>query len=236
MASSKKSKPSTSGSTAKRELLALEREMRRLRAIVKREDRAPDKAWRESALGRRILQETRQEISDFLSNVSHELRLAQIEATYRVGVNKDGTIDGELRVPYPSWVTNTDKAVDVLNHVEEAMDRVPHAQHISVGFTLNQKANEDGIRATVLQYMKYQGELRLNPNYYDTASGQAISFQAAYTVLFNIYKAHGMLPTGMLVRISWSRDGVLRRQNDHELRSKASGTKRRTARGRRQER
>jgi hypothetical protein len=164
----------------------------------------------------------RREVSDFLSNVKHELTLSGINARYSVVKNKDLTIDAELRVPYPDTVEDVDDATDVLNQVEEALDRIPHMQFISVGFSLNQKANEEGVRASALQYVKYEGELRLNPNFYDTSTGQPVAFQVAYEVLRNITKAHGMLPTGMLIRFAWSPSGWLMRKNDTDLRKPAN--------------
>lgn len=167
----------------------------------------------------------RKELSDFLDNVKAELALSGINARYRVVKNKDLSVDAELRVPYPSRVRNVDQATDVLNLVEETLDRMPHIQFITVGFTLNPQANEEGVRATALQYQKYEGELRLNPNYYDTSSGQAVSFQVAYEVLRNIENAHGMLPTGMLVRCAWSPSGFLMRKNDTDVRKPSTKPK-----------
>ena len=163
----------------------------------------------------------RKDLSDFLDNVKSELSLSGINARYRVVKNKDQSVDAELRVPYPTRIKTVDQATDVLNILEETLDRMPHIQFITVGFTLNQKANEEGVRATALQYQKYEGELRLNPNYYDTSTGQAISFQVAYEVLRNVEKAHGMLPTGMLIRFAWSPSGFLMRKNDTDVRKPA---------------
>lgn len=163
----------------------------------------------------------RQETSDFLANVVDELKYSGVTARFSVVKNKDLTIDAELRVPYPDTVRTIDDATDVLNQVEETFYLFPHMQFITVGFTLNPRANDDDVRATALQYQKYEGELRLNPNYYDMETNMGTSFQAAYEVLRNVTKAHGMLPTGMLIRLAWSTTGWLMRRNDTDIRKPA---------------
>lgn len=226
MASSKKSGGSTppaKGSSPRRDELdlAVEEARKKLKAVV--EERRKRRSAKVSAFRRnpevqRRHTEVREKVSDFLTNVTDELKLHGIKASYRVWLNVDQSVDAEVRVPYPEWVNNVDRATDVLTLCEEAMDRVPEMQHISVGFTLNPEANDEGVRAGVLQYIKYQGELRLNPNYYDTATGQPLAFQVSYDVLRNVVKAHKMLPTGMLIRMTWSPDGWLYRFNDYDLR------------------
>lgn len=230
MAASKKrgdSSPPPSGEGKSRhvdadlkEIRKLEEKLREARARRKEKRTAKVRAWRRSPKAAQQIEEVKEHISGFLENVKDELERWDCKPHYRVTVNKDRTVDAEMRIPYPTWVVNIDKATDLLNVVEETMDRVPDMQHISVGFTLNQQANEEGVRASVLQYIKYQGELRLNPNYYDTGEGQALSFQVAYEILRNVTNAHGMMPTGMLVRMSWSPDGWLYRMNDYDLRRK----------------
>lgn len=231
MASSKKtgetktpgSTPPTKGSSPQRDELdlAVAEARRKLKAIVleRRTKRsAKVTAFRRNPEVQKRHQEVRQKISDFLSNVSDELKLHGIKPSFRVWLNVDQSVDAEIRVPYPDWVKTVDQATDILTLCEEAMDRVPEMQHISVGFTLNPEANDDSVRAGVLQYLKYQGELRLNPNYYDTATGQPLAFQVSYEVLRNVVRVHKMLPTGMLIRMTWSPDGWLYRFNDYDLR------------------
>lgn len=170
----------------------------------------------------------REEVSAFLYDAARDLKLRGYHPTYTVSINKDQTVDAEFRVPYPTSVKTFDQAVNVLSAIELTLDRVPHVQHISVGFTLAPEVNAEGVRATALQYVKYEGELRLNPNYEDTGRGLPYSFQTAYTVLRNVEARHGRLPTGMLIRMAWSYDGELHRKNDHELRTKISHRKRKT--------
>lgn len=149
----------------------------------------------------------------YLTNVVDELAKKDIRASFRVKANTDRTIDAELRVPYPSWVEDTDDAVRVLNLVEEAIYGIPGVLHLSVGFTLNEKANQEGIRQNVKLYTQYSGELRLTPAYYEIDDA-VISFQGAIDILENVVRAHEMLPTGMLVRFAWSVDGNLYRYDD----------------------
>lgn len=221
-------------SSDKAKVRELEKKLREAKREQRERAAKTVREWKSDKAVRERAESARQKVSDFFENVNDELKLHDIAASYRVVINRDMTIDAEIRVPFPKWVTNVDKATDVLNLLEELMSRVPEMQHISVGFTLNPRANEKDVRASVLQYLKYQGELRLNPNYYDTETGQALSFQVAYDVLRNVTKAHGMLPTGMLVRLTWSPDGWLRRQNDYELRRKLGES--RTSKARRKKR
>jgi len=156
----------------------------------------------------------------YLSNARDELLKSGVSSRFRVVLSPLHAVDAELSVSYPDWVNNVDDATQVLSLVEEALEQIPNVQWLTVGFALERKANDEGIRKSVEGYLPYQGAFRIVPDYMSTEE-TATSFQAAYEILRNVYNAHGMLPTGMLVRMAWSPDGKLWTHNDSERRKKS---------------
>lgn len=161
-----------------------------------------------------------------LAFVASNMRTEGWEAREEVQLYNDGTIDGELSVQLTRQQATEVGLVGLggaISRLQEHMDQVQHNQladcHVQLGFFVPPEYQASGqvtqdARAT-RAYRRYQDRLRFGFAYQKMGRREGATvgtYEAMRQTALRILDKHRRPPTGLYVRIAWSKDGQLRRR------------------------
>lgn len=118
-----------------------------------------------------------------------------ISSKIRVKVNKDASVDGEVRFTIPKGINLR----DVLLLAENAM-KVPRGQWLSVGFV----HDISGLSAEVMKrYLRYRGKARTQA-YWSRSAKKALHFLTARRIARNIARKRRRKPEQVIIKLHWN--------------------------------
>jgi hypothetical protein len=148
-------------------------------------------------------EQTRERIEKAFDEAIDKLGAYQGNIDSRVHVNKDGTIDGELRV----YVRRGEDPEEVLTDIENAIGNVPNTW-ISTGVRFASRGEED-------LYTKFQGMSQAQTYYQrNVPSKSKFNFEGGRVIVTRLKQRGRRKPQQVFVRFAWNPEGT---QPSHPL-------------------